>query len=68
MYLGVACGCWTWSFLNTIHPYLVPRLFTSSSLIFFNLKKKIVKDMALTHGTCDVCIHFISVMMANLGR
>ena len=24
--------------------------------------------MALTRGTCDMCIHFISVTMTNLGR
>ena len=28
MYGGVACGCWTWLFLNTPHPYLVPILFS----------------------------------------
>ena len=26
MYAGVVCGCWTWLFMNTPHPYLVPIL------------------------------------------
>ena len=34
----VACGCWTWSFLNTPHPYLVPILFSSvHPYIFFKI-------------------------------
>ena len=35
MYVGMACGCWTWSFLNAPHSYLVSILFHQFISIFF---------------------------------
>ena len=37
MYVGVACECWTWLLLNTLHPNLVSTCFISPSLYFLNL-------------------------------